>query len=109
MNSEENLGKVAKSVEKCRKVGEKWRKLGKVEKSGKVEKWRKVAWCGYMWFCVAKSGFIRLKVAKSGFMWFCFKVCTVQITFIFIGQTRLVFGKRICTCVTKHSILICDL
>ena len=28
---------------------------------------------------------------------------TVQITFIFIGQTRLVFGKRVCTCVTKHS------
>ena len=29
--------------------------------------------------------------------------CTVQITFIFIGQTHLVFGKRVCTCVTKHS------
>ena len=29
--------------------------------------------------------------------------CTVQITFIFIGQTRLVFGKCVCTCVTKHS------
>ena len=29
--------------------------------------------------------------------------CTVQITFIFIGQTRLVFGNRVCTCVTKHS------
>ena len=28
---------------------------------------------------------------------------TVQITFIFIGQTRLVFGKRVCTCVMKHS------
>ena len=28
---------------------------------------------------------------------------TVQITFIFIGQTRLVFGNRVCTCVTKHS------
>ena len=28
---------------------------------------------------------------------------TVQITFIFIGQTRLVFGKRVCTCATKHS------
>ena len=27
----------------------------------------------------------------------------VQITFIFIGQTRLVFGKCVCTCVTKHS------
>ena len=27
---------------------------------------------------------------------------TVQITFIFIGQTRLVFGNRVCTCVTKH-------
>ena len=24
--------------------------------------------------------------------------CTVQITFIFIGQTRLVFGKCVCTC-----------
>ena len=30
-------------------------------------------------------------------------VNTVQITFIFIGQTHLVFGKRVCTCVTKHS------
>ena len=28
---------------------------------------------------------------------------TVQITFIFIGQTRLVFGKCVGTCVTKHS------
>ena len=28
---------------------------------------------------------------------------TVQITFIFIGQTHLVFGKRVCTCFTKHS------
>ena len=28
---------------------------------------------------------------------------TVQITFIFIGQTHLVFGKRVCTCVMKHS------
>ena len=28
---------------------------------------------------------------------------TVEITFIFIGQTRLVFGKCVCTCVTKHS------
>ena len=27
---------------------------------------------------------------------------TVQITFIFIGQTRLVFGNCVCTCVTKH-------
>ena len=27
----------------------------------------------------------------------------VQITYIFIGQTRLVFGKCVCTCVTKHS------
>ena len=31
------------------------------------------------------------------------KGSTVQITFIFIGQTHLVFGKRVCTCVTKHS------
>ena len=30
-------------------------------------------------------------------------LCTVQITFIFIGQTHLVFGKRVCTCVMKHS------
>ena len=30
-------------------------------------------------------------------------VYTVQITFIFIGQTHLVFGKRVCTCVMKHS------
>ena len=30
-------------------------------------------------------------------------LCTVQITFIFIGQTHLVFGKRVCTCATKHS------
>ena len=27
---------------------------------------------------------------------------TVQITFIFIGQTHLDFGKRVCTCATKH-------
>ena len=27
----------------------------------------------------------------------------VQITFIFIGQTRLVFGNCVCTCATKHS------
>ena len=26
----------------------------------------------------------------------------VCITFIFIGQTHLHFGKRVCTCVTKH-------
>ena len=30
-------------------------------------------------------------------------VSKVQITCIFIGQTHLVFGKRVCTCVTKHS------
>ena len=30
-------------------------------------------------------------------------LCTVQITFFFIGQTRLVFGKCVCTCVTEHS------
>ena len=30
-------------------------------------------------------------------------LATVQITFIFIGQTRLDFGKRVCICVTKHS------
>ena len=30
-------------------------------------------------------------------------VLTVQITFIFIGQTPLVFGKCVCTCATKHS------
>ena len=36
---------------------------------------------------------------------FTFKILlnTVQITFIFIGQTHLVFGKRVCTCVMKHS------
>ena len=40
-----------------------------------------MARCGYMWFYVAKSGFMWLKsgfkwlkVARSGFMWF--KVCT---------------------------------
>ena len=32
-----------------------------------------------------------------------FQSNTVQITFIFIGQTRLVFGKCVYTCVTKHS------
>ena len=32
---------------------------------------------------------------------------TVQITFIFIGQMRLVFGKCVCTCVTKHSNPTC--
>ena len=30
-------------------------------------------------------------------------LCTVQITFIFIGQTCLVFGNCVCTCVTNHS------
>ena len=36
--------------------------------------------------------------------WICiYYEGTVQITFIFIGQTHLVFGKRVCTCVTKHS------
>ena len=30
-------------------------------------------------------------------------VYTVQITFILIGQTRLVFGNCVCTCATKHS------
>ena len=33
----------------------------------------------------------------------CKMTHTVQITFIFIGQTHLVFGKRVCTCVMKHS------
>ena len=28
---------------------------------------------------------------------------TVQITFIFICQTHLVFGKCVCTCVRIHS------
>ena len=36
------------------------------------------------------------------FVWYL-HMHTVQITFIFIGQTHLVFGKRVCTCVTKHS------
>ena len=44
--------------------------------------------CGARWSPMAKS---------AGF------VSTVQITFIFIGQTHLVFGKRVCTCVMKHS------
>ena len=35
--------------------------------------------------------------------WNLIRWTTVQITFIFIGQTRLVFGKRVCTCVMKHS------
>ena len=30
-------------------------------------------------------------------------ISTVQITFIFICQTNLVFGKCVCTCVRKHS------
>ena len=41
-------------------VAKSWEKLGKVGKVGKkwesVEKEAKVARCGYMWFCVAKSG-----------------------------------------------------
>ena len=28
---------------------------------------------------------------------------TVQITFILIGPNAFVFGKRVCTCVMKHS------
>ena len=43
----------------------------------------------------------RVSVLKCGNVLLC--NCTVQITFIFIGQTHLVFGKRVCTCVTKHS------
>ena len=41
----------------------------------------------------------------SSFFWLKIKetIYTVQITFIFIGQTNLVFGKRVCTCLTKHS------
>ena len=49
----------------------------------------------------------------SSYLVVCFLSCagevytvrhyTVQITFIFIGQTHLVFGKRVCTCATKHS------
>ena len=46
---------MAKSLEK---VGNSW------EKWQKVEKCRKVARCGYMWFYVAKSGCMWLKVAK---------------------------------------------
>ena len=36
-------------------------------------------------------------------LWTLSAPVTVQITFIFIGQTHLVFGKRVCTCVMKHS------
>ena len=32
---------------------------------------------------------------------------TVQITFSFICQTHLVFGKCVCTCVRKHSNALC--
>ena len=35
-------------------------------------------------------------------LYYCI-IHTVQITFIFIGQTRLVFGNHVCTCATKHS------
>ena len=45
--------------------------------------------------CLLFANFDLSLVAEWGF--------TVQITFIFIGQTRLVFGKCVCTCVTKHS------
>ena len=36
--------------------------------------------------------------------YFCSNVitCTVQITFIFICQTHLVFRKCVCTCFRKH-------
>ena len=48
----------------------KWEKVGTVGKSGKSgEKWRKVARCGYVWFYVAKSGFVRLKVVLCGSKW----------------------------------------
>ena len=46
-------------------------------------------WFCSQWSCLSKT----LKTPLS----------TVQITFIFIGQTGLVFGKCVCTCVTKHS------
>ena len=42
-------------------------------------------------------------VSASPFIFDMTVSSTVQITFIFIGQTHLVFGKRVCTCVTKHS------
>ena len=45
--------------------------------------------------CVSSGARIQASVAGG--------ISTVQITFIFIGQTHLVFGKRVCTCVTKHS------
>ena len=43
---------------------------------------------------------ITLQLFNVCWRWY---TCIVQITFIFIGQTRLVFGNRVCTCVTKHS------
>ena len=46
------------------------------------------------YFWPGMSDFIRDKITACH---------AVQITFIFIGQTHLVFGKRVCTCVTKHS------
>ena len=52
-----------------------------------------------------ESIFLRLLIVGQPI--FGYEICavphTVQITFIFIGQTHLVFGKRVCTCVTKHS------
>ena len=37
------------------------------------------------------------------------RITTVQITFIFICQTHLVFGKCVCTCIRKHSYGITDI
>ena len=42
-------------------------RLAKVAKNGK--KWQKVPRCGYMWFYVDKSGFVRLKVVLCGSKW----------------------------------------
>ena len=55
----------------------------------------------YCWLFEGPWGhsIIWLSILLSGYP----LILTVQITFIFIGQTRLVFGKCVCTCVTKHS------
>ena len=47
---------------------------------------------------IANAFNYRVAVLRDGV-----RSATVQITFIFIGQTRLVFGNCVCTCVTKHS------
>ena len=68
---------------------------------------RMIGWCDkiivYMWHLKVADDCVTLMGLEIIGRKPCENTCTVQITFIFIGQTHLVFGKCICTCATKHS------